>query len=154
MERALQRYSLELKQRIVQEVEAGHLSLREAARDTRTSVQVIQKWVEEFGRYRPKREVVEVVMKSEQERIAALEKALAAAHLKLQVYDELLTQADQKYQLDLKKTLGTRLSGPAATEPLPSPFGPSVPSSASPATRTTSADADRPATPAPRRKRS
>lgn len=154
MERALQRYSPELKQRIVAELEAGHLSLREAARDARTSVTMIQKWVEEFGRYRPKRDVVEVVMKSEQERIAALEKALAEAHLKLQVYDELLTQADKKYQLDLKKTLGTRLSGPAATAPRPSPFGPSAPSSGSPGTRTTSAAGVRPAAPSPRKKRS
>ena len=154
MERALQRYSPELKQRIVEELEAGHLSLREAARDARTTVTMIQKWVEEFGRYRPKRDVVEIVMKSEQERIAALEKALAEAHLKLHVYDELLTQADKKYQLDLKKTLGTRLSGPAATGPLPSPFGPSAPASGSRGTRTTSAAADRPATPSPRKKRS
>jgi transposase-like protein len=155
MERAHRRYSPELKQRIVEELEAGHLSLREAARDTHATVAMIQKWVDEFGRYRPKRDVVEVVMKSEQERIAALEKALAEAHLKLRVYDELLTQADKKYQLDLKKTLGTRLSGPAATGPLPSPFGPSAPSSGLPGTRTTSAAGDRPAAvPPPRKKRS
>jgi transposase-like protein len=153
MERALQRYSPELKQRIVEELEAGHLSLREAARDARTTVTMIQKWVEEYGRYRPKRDVVEVVMKSEQERIAALEKALAEAHLKLQVYDELLTQADKKYQLELKKTLGTRLSGPAATGPLPSPFGPSVLPSGSRETRTTSGAGDPPAAPARRKKR-
>jgi transposase-like protein len=154
MERAQRQYSPELKQRIVEELEAGHLSLREAARDTQATVAMIQKWVAEFGRYRPKRDVVEVVMKSEQERIAALEKALAEAHLKLQVYDELLTQADKKFQLDLKKTLGTRLSGPAATGPLPSPFGPSVPSSGSRGTRTTNGNGARPGTPPPRRKRS
>lgn len=153
MERALQRYSPELKQRIVAELEAGHLSVREAARDARTSVTMIQKWVREFGRYRAPREVVEVVMKSEQERIAALEKALAEAHLKLQVYDELLTQADKKYQLELKKTLGTRLSGPAVTGPLPSPFGPSAPSSGSPGMRTTNAPSVPVATPRSRRKR-
>lgn len=153
MHRAQRQYSPELKQRIVEELEAGHLSLREAARDTQATVQMVQKWVQEYGRYRPKRDVVEVVMKSEQERIAALEKALAEAHLKLRVYDELLTQADKKYQLDLKKTLGTRLSGPAATDPLPSPFGPSVPSSESAGTRTTSVGGARPATPAPRKKR-
>ena len=154
MERAQRQYSPELKQRIVEELEAGHLSLREAARDTHATVAMIQKWVAEFGRYRPKRDVVEVVMKSEQERIAALEKALAEAHLKLQVYDELLVQADKKYQLDLKKTLGTRLSGPAAMGPLPSPFGPSVRSSGSPGMPTTSASSVRPARPTGRGKRS
>ncbi len=153
MERANRRYSPELKQRIVDEVEAGRLSLREAARDTQATMAMVHKWLAEYGRYRPKRDTVEVVMKSEQERIAALEKALAEAHLKLHVYDELLTQADKKYQLDLKKTLGTRLSGPAATGPLPSPFGPSVLPSGSPGTRTTSAGGDRPVTPSRRRKR-
>lgn len=153
MSRAQRQYSPELKQRIVEELEAGHLSLREAARDTQATIPMVHQWVQEYGRYRPKRDVVEVVMKSEQERIAALEKALAEAHLKLHVYDELLTQADKKFQLDLKKTLGTRLSGPAATGPLPSPFGPSVPSSGSPGTRSTSAAGDPPAPPRPRRKR-
>jgi transposase-like protein len=153
MERAKRQYSPELKQRIVDEVEAGRLSIREAARDTQATVPMVQKWLAEYGRYRPKRDIVEVVMKSEQERIAALEKALAEAHLKLHVYDELLTQADKKYQLDLKKTLGMRLSGPAATAPLPSPFGPSAPSSASPATRTINGASDRPATPSRRTKR-
>ena len=94
MERAQRRYSPELKQRIVEEVEAGHLALREAAREVQASVTIIQKWLDEFGRYKPKRDVVEVVMKSEQVRIAALERALAEAHLQLQVYDTLIAQAN------------------------------------------------------------
>lgn len=154
MQRAQRQYSPELKQRIVDELEAGHLSVREAARDTQATRAMVHQWVQEYGRYRPKRDIVEVVMRSEQDRIAALERALAEAHLKLQVYDELLTQADKKYQLELKKTLGTRLRGPAATAPRPSPFGPSVPSSGSPGTPTTSAASAPPARPTPRRKRS
>jgi len=55
--------------------------LREAARDAQTSVTIIQKWLEEYGRYQPKRDVVEVVMKSEQDQIAALKQALAAPKL-------------------------------------------------------------------------
>lgn len=138
MERAQRRYSPELKQGIVEEVEAGHLSLREAAREVQASVTMIQKWLDEFGRYKPKRDVVEVVMKSEQERIAALEKALAEAHLKLQVYDELITQANKRYKTDLKKSFGTGPRGPAATNS-GSPSAPSVPSSDARVTRTTSA---------------
>ena len=38
-----------------------------------TSVTMVQKWLEEYGRFKPKRDVVEVVMKSEQDKIAALE---------------------------------------------------------------------------------
>ncbi len=138
MERTQRRYSPELKQRIVEEVEAGHLSLREAAREVQASLTMIQKWMEEFGRYKPKRDVVEVVMKSEQERIAALEKALAEAHLKLQVYDELIAQANKRYKTDLKKSFGTGPRGPVATG-TGSPSAPSVRSSDGRGTRTTSA---------------
>jgi transposase-like protein len=151
MERAQHRYSPELKQRIVQELEAGHLSMREAARDARTSMAMISKWVDEFGRYKPKRDVVEVVMKSEQERIAALEKALADAHLTLQVYDELITQANRHYQTDLKKSFGSGPLAPAATSAR-SPSKPSVRASDGAATPTTNGSAARPAAPTSRRR--
>ena len=107
MPRAFHQYSAELKQRLVEEVESGHLSLREAARDAQTSVPMIQKWLDEYGRFKPKRDIVEVVMKSEQARITALESALAEAHVTLQVYEELITQANKAYKTDLKKNFGT-----------------------------------------------
>ena len=138
MERSRRQFSPELKQRIVEELEAGHLSVREAARTVQTSAAMVHHWLEEFGRYRPKRNVVEVVMKSEQDRIAALEKALAEAHLTLQVYDELITQANRRYKTDLKKSFGTTPRGPVATSGR-SPSEPSARASDAPATRTTSA---------------
>lgn len=127
-----------MKQRIVQELEAGHLSLREAAREARTSVPMISKWVDEFGRYKPKRDIVEVVMKSEQARIAALEKALAEAHLTLAVYDELINQANKRFKTDLKKTFGTTSPGSAARSE-GSPSTPSAGGSGSRAMPTTNA---------------
>lgn len=138
MERSRRQFSPELKQRIVEELEAGHLSVREAARTVQTSAAMVHHWLEEFGRYRPKRNVVEVVMKSEQDRIAALEKALAEAHLTLQVYDELITQANRRYKTDLKKSFGTTPLGSVATSGH-SPSGPSARASDAPATPTTSA---------------
>ena len=137
MERAQHRYSSELKQRLVEEIEGGHLSLREAARDARTSVTMVQKWLEEDGRFKPKRDVVEVVMKSEQDKIAALEKALADAHLKLRVYDELITQANKRFNTDIKKNVGMTPLEPAAKTG--SPSAPSAARSSERATRTTSA---------------
>ena len=103
MARSFHHYSPELKQRLVEEIEGGQLSLREAARDAHTTVAMVQTWLREYGRFQPKRDIVEVVMTSEQARIAALEKALAEAHLKLQVFDELITQANTHYQIDIKK---------------------------------------------------
>ena len=153
-DRAHRRYSEELKQRIVADVEAGHLSVREAARDTQANVSMIQKWLDEYGRYKPKRDVVEVVMKSEQERIAALEQALAESHLKLRVYESLIAEANRHYQTDLKKSFGTPSSAPVVRTPpqaSASPSVPSAPSSGAPATPTTSAAAGPP--PAPRSRR-
>ena len=126
MPRAFHQYSQELKERLVAEVEAGQLSLREAARDAQTSVPMLQKWLDEYGRFKPKRDIVEVVMKSEQARIAALESALAEAHVTLQVYEELITQANKAYKTDLKKNFGT----PRPARSAPGGQGRASPSSA------------------------
>lgn len=115
-DRAMHRYSEELKRGIVEEIEGGQLSIRDAARDTRAGVTQIQKWIEEYGRFKPKRDVVEVVMKSEKDKIAELEKALAEAHLKIRVYDELITQANKRYKTDIKKNFGTPQPGSSVQE--------------------------------------
>lgn len=139
MARTLHRYSDELKQRLVEEIEQGQLSLRAAARDAQTNVPMIQKWLEEYGRFKPKRDVVEVVMKSEQDRIAALETALAEAHLQLRVYDALITQANKRYKTDLKKSFGTPPRAPSAAAPSSETSPPSATRSGAHGTRTTSA---------------
>ena len=55
--------------------------MREAARDAYPTVAMVQVCLREYGRFQPKRDVVQVVMKTEQDRIAALEKTLAEAHV-------------------------------------------------------------------------
>lgn len=137
MERVQHRYSAELKQRLVEEIEQGQLSVREAARDAQTSVTMVQKWLEEYGRYKPKRDVVEVVMKSEQDKITALEKALAEAHLKLRVSEELIQQANLRYKTDIKKNFGMPPLAPASAPATTS--RPSAARSNARATRTTNA---------------
>jgi len=149
MNRSFHHYSPELKQRLVAELEAGQLTLREAAQDARTTVAMVRTWLDEYGQYKPKRDVVEVVMRSEQERIAALERALAEAHLKLQVYDELITQANKRYKTDLKKSFGTPPLGPSAPKTTARPSAPFAEPSGSPAMPSTSASA----APAPPRRR-
>ncbi len=139
MARSFHQYSPDLKQRLVEEIEGGHLSMREAARDAQTTVAMVQTWLREYGRFQPKRDIVEVVMKSEQDRIAALEKALAEAHLKLQVFDELITQANKHYKIDIKKNFGTPPLPSSAPRPTPrTPSPASAARSAAPATPTTS----------------
>lgn len=150
--RARHRYNEELKQRIVEEIEGGSVSIREAARETGAGVGQIQKWVEEYGRYRPKRDVVEVVMKSEKDKIAELEKALAEAHLKIRVYDQLITVANKRYKTDLKKNFGMRPPEISVEGQEEAQSGQSAKSSGTRGTRTTSAASD--AGPAPGRRRS
>ena len=102
----MRRFSEALREKIVEEIESGSLSIAEAAREYETTKTSIKNWLDEYGRFKAKHSIVEVVMKSEQERITELEKALADAHLKLRVYDEIINLAVKKYKVDLKKTFG------------------------------------------------
>ena len=115
MENMRMSFSPEVKEAIVEDLESGRISLREAAARGHTTVTRVKMWVDEYGKYKPKRDIIEVVMKSEEDKIAELEKALADAHLKLRVYDEILNLAGKKYRVDLKKTFGSKLSGEADT---------------------------------------
>lgn len=119
MERAQKSFSPEVKRAIVEELESGQLSLREAAARGHTTVSRIQLWLKEYGKYQPKRDIIEVVMKSEEEKIAILEKALAEAHLKLLVQDKIIDLAGKKYKVDLKKSFGTTLSSTSEAKPKP-----------------------------------
>jgi len=123
MERARMVVSPEVKRAIVEELESGQLSLREAASRGHTTVSRIQLWLKEYGKYQPKRDIVEVVMKSEEERIAMLEKALAEAHLKLLVHEKIIEVASKKYKVDLKKTFGPQASSRPEERPPPGSNG-------------------------------
>ena len=98
---------------MVSEIELGNLSIADAAAEYGVPKSAMKVWLKEYGKFKPQRSIVEVVMKSEKEKIAELEKALAEAHLKLRLYDEILNQAGKKYKTDLKKTFGTEPSVPA-----------------------------------------
>jgi len=119
MERAQMSFSPEVKRAIVEELESGQISLREAASRGHTTVNHVQLWLKEYGKYQPKRDIVEVIMKSEEERIAALEKALAEAHLKLLVQEKIIELASKKYKVDLKKTFGSQRSSSLEEKPKP-----------------------------------
>lgn len=107
MDRIRRSYDESFRRYIVEEIEKGEFSRAEAAKEYGLTKAAIKRWLEEYGRFCPQHSVVEVVMKSEKERISELEKALAEAHLKIRVYDEILNLAGRKYKVDLKKTFGT-----------------------------------------------
>jgi len=103
-------YSEELKRHVVEEVESGSMSRVDVSREYGIPKCMVRHWLEEYGKFQPKRDVVEVVMKSEKERIAELEKALSDAHIKNRLYEEIINLAEKEYKLDLKKTFGTKPS--------------------------------------------
>ena len=107
IEKKIRRYSDEFRRRVVSELEAGKMSIIECHRTYGVDKTSLRDWLREYGRYQPKRSIVEVVMKDEREKIAELEKALAEAHLKIRFYDELISIASEEYKTDLKKTFGT-----------------------------------------------
>lgn len=100
-------YSEELRRHVVEELESGRMSRAEISREYGVPKSLLKVWVHDYGKFRPKRDVVEIVMKSEKERIAELEKALADATVKNRLYEEIINLADKEYKLDLKKTFGT-----------------------------------------------
>lgn len=104
------KYDESFRRYVVKEIEAGELSQADAARQYGIAKGLVRIWLEEYGKFRPKRDIVEVVMKSEQDKIQELEKALSEAHLKIRAYEELLKIAEKKYGGGLKKNTGTTLS--------------------------------------------
>lgn len=107
MENTRKAYHESFKRMLVSELESGVQSIADASVEYGVSKSMIHLWLREYGQFRPSKSIVEVVMKSEKEKIAELEKALAAAHLKIRVYDELIKVADKKLKVDIKKNFGT-----------------------------------------------
>lgn len=117
MDKYIKRYDEELKRRMVSEIESGIISIKEVSNRCQVGSKQVRRWLEEYGKYRPKRDILEVVMKSEEERIRELEKALAEAHLELRLYGHIIEFANKQYKTDLKKNFGQeQLAKSAASE--------------------------------------
>jgi transposase len=104
------RFSEPLRKRVVEQIESGIMSVAEASREYGASKATIQSWLRDFGKFKPRRDIVEVVMKDEKEKIEELQKALADAHLKLRIYDKMIEFANKEYKTDLKKSFGAEAS--------------------------------------------
>ena len=109
------KYSKVLIERIVSDICSGKLSQAEACREYGVNRATMRDWVQLYGRLKH-RKVVEVVMSDQKDKIAELQKALGEAHMKLRVYESLLDIAKTKYNLDLKKNIGTTPSESPATK--------------------------------------
>ena len=102
----INRFSVALKQKVVEEVVSGALTAREAARLYGVgSARTVNAWV--FKHEGRKTRIVRVMMKSEAERIRELEKALSDATLGRRVLAAQL-ESYEHYVPDLKKRLSTK----------------------------------------------
>ena len=102
----IRRFSAGLKRKVVEEVESGSLTAREAARLYGvSSARVVNDWL--FKHQGRKTKIVRVMMKSEAERIKELEQALSDAILAKRVLAAQL-ESYEGYVPDLKKRLSTK----------------------------------------------
>lgn len=101
-------YSEAFKRKIVAEIERGDLNSREAARTYGIPYGgTIPNWLRKYGSKKYETKIVRVIMKSEQDEINELKKALADERIRSLVFSRQL-ESYEKYVPDLKKRLDTK----------------------------------------------
>lgn len=114
----IKRYSISFKRKVVNEIELEGLSLSEASRRYGiTGGSTIRNWLTQLGREHLRNTVIRVEMKGEQDRLREMEKeiqklkaALADAYLARDCAEEVIRQASDIYQTDLKKKFAGSVS--------------------------------------------
>jgi transposase-like protein len=104
-ERVIHKASEELKKKIVQEIEDGKNSIAGASTDYHIPKGTIRTWLWDYGNYRNKTTIIEVIMKDEKNKIKELQTALTDANMKVVLYDRLFELAGIEGE-DLKKNFG------------------------------------------------
>jgi transposase len=124
-QKVMYRYSQSFKQKVINEIEQGRLTMNGARRlyGIRGGA-IIQDWIRKLGKLHLLNKVVKVEMKDEVSKLKQVEKekkelesALAQAHLKLLVYESLIEVAGDHYGVDLKKSFGQPPSARHETKP-------------------------------------
>ena len=100
-------YSEALKMKVVEEIETGIQSVSEAGRRYVIPPSTISEWLKKYGRVQRRRQVVEVTMKDQQDKIKELQAALAEAHLKARIYEKALELASKDLGFEVKKNTST-----------------------------------------------
>ena len=100
-------YSEALKLKVVEEIETGGQSLCEAGRRYSIPPSTISVWLKKYGRVRRHRQVVEITMKDQADKIKELQAALAEAHLKARIYEKALDLASEEHGFEVKKNSST-----------------------------------------------
>ena len=113
-QKIIKRYSTAFKQKVVNEIESGKLSVSSAQELYSIGGSLtIHNWIKKLGKLHLLNKVVRVELKDEisklkesQKRIRELESALADAHIKLVTYETLIEVAEEELGVNIKKNLG------------------------------------------------
>lgn len=109
-------YSLAFKKKVVQEVESGQLTKAEARNKYNIGGKMtVLKWCRKYGKLYNLGLQVNISMITENDekeslkrRIRLLEEALSNAHLKIESQELMISLAEEKYSIEIRKKTGTK----------------------------------------------
>jgi len=113
IQKETKRYSISFKQKVIKEIEGGKITKSEARKLYGIGGSgTVEKWIRKIGKLHLLNKIVRIELKDEVSKIRQLEKekkdlesALAQAHLKLIVYESIISVSEEELGIDLKKNL-------------------------------------------------
>jgi len=110
-------FSESFKLKKVREIECNLVSVLEVSREYEVSSTAVYKWLDKYSLYR-KRQVRQVIepmsdtqkIKDLKAKIKELEQMVGQKQIQLEFKEKMIELAEQMYQVDIKKKLGTKLS--------------------------------------------
>ena len=129
MVKAQIRYSEAFKNKVLQEIEEGHLSQAEVRRKYGLKYNMtIRRWIKQLGKKHLLNRTVRIeipdeinpsdIIKQLKAEKQQLESALAQSQLKVIGLESLVEVAEEKYGIDIKKKFGTRQPNGAGQKPV------------------------------------
>lgn len=116
-ERKRRTFSESFKRKKIQEIETGQTKISEICKQYQLSQQSIYRWLKKFGNMKKQEERLIVETSSDtkkliecQKRIAELERMLGCKQIELDFKEKMIEIAEEMYNVDIKKKLGTGLS--------------------------------------------
>jgi transposase-like protein len=110
--RPLRIFSIEVKKQIVQDIEEGKCTVKQASEEINACQQSIYTWIGQYSRYLRNNKRIVVEDKSEayrskelEKRIQELEAALGRKQMEIDLLSKVIELADKEYHTDLKKSL-------------------------------------------------
>jgi len=109
----------------VREIERNLVSVLEVSREYEVSTTAVYKWLNKYSAYRKRqiRQVIEPMsdtkkIKELKAKIKELEQMVGQKQIQLEFKEKVIELAEQMYNVDIKKKLGTKLSsGSGSTAP-------------------------------------